>query len=133
MAENIKENREYKGKNMGKETKSNQRDRNRNYYNQRSKARDTSREHSKHTQKNYQGERSNSYKKNRFDDTSRDTIREEKRDRGREKRQYSRIGSNYSQRNAANETIDDIKEDIVRIEKEIRLEIKEIKSLKLGL
>ena len=36
-----------------------------------------------------------------------------------------------SLRNRAEETIDDIKEDISRIEKEIELEIKEIKSLKL--
>lgn len=31
------------------------------------------------------------------------------------------------------ETINDIKEDIVRLEKEIELEIKEIRSIKLGL
>lgn len=31
------------------------------------------------------------------------------------------------------ETVDDIKADIVRIEKEIQLEIKEIKSMRLGL
>lgn len=37
------------------------------------------------------------------------------------------------QRIKVEETIDDIKEDITRIEKEINLEIKEIKSLKLGL
>jgi hypothetical protein len=34
------------------------------------------------------------------------------------------------QRNRADETIDDIKQDIIRIEKEIELEIKEIRSLK---
>jgi hypothetical protein len=34
-------------------------------------------------------------------------------------------------RNRADETIDDIKEDIIRIEKEIDLEIKEIRSMKL--
>ena len=39
----------------------------------------------------------------------------------------------YIRQDPANETIDDIKEEIVRIEKEIRLEIKEIKSMKLGL
>ena len=37
----------------------------------------------------------------------------------------------YSSRNRVEETIDDIKEDIVRIEKEIEMEINEIKSLKL--
>ena len=36
-----------------------------------------------------------------------------------------------SVRNRADETIDDIKEDIVRLEKEIDLEIKEIRSMKL--
>lgn len=36
---------------------------------------------------------------------------------------------NYKSR--AEETIDDIKQDIIRIEKEIELEIKEIRSLKL--
>lgn len=40
-----------------------------------------------------------------------------------------RYGSN--QRNKGEETIDDIKRDIVRLEKEIELEIKEIRSLKL--
>jgi CCR4-NOT transcriptional regulation complex NOT5 subunit len=41
--------------------------------------------------------------------------------------------SRYRNRVKAEETIDDIKEDIVRIEKEIELEMKEIRSLKLGL
>ncbi len=55
-------------------------------------------------------------------------------DRDSQPRQYagsssSKYGS--SLRNRAEETIDDIKEDIVRLEKEINLEIKEIKSLKL--
>jgi len=48
-------------------------------------------------------------------------------------RQHSssgRYGGN-NHRSRAEETIDDIKEDIVRIEKEIELEIKEIRSLKL--
>lgn len=40
-------------------------------------------------------------------------------------------GPRYSSRNRVEETIDDIKEDIIRIEKEIEMEIKEIKSLKL--
>jgi len=50
-----------------------------------------------------------------------------------------RVKSNYSQKPRYNkniraeETIDDIKVDITRIEKEIQLEIKEIRSLKLGL
>lgn len=39
----------------------------------------------------------------------------------------------YSSRVKAEETIEDIKEDINRIEKEIELEMKEIKSLRLGL
>lgn len=43
-------------------------------------------------------------------------------------RSNDRIGT---LRNRADETIDDIKEDIVRLEKEIDLEIKEIRSMKL--
>lgn len=37
----------------------------------------------------------------------------------------------YNNRIKTEETVDDIKEDIIRIEKEIDLEIKEIRSLKL--
>lgn len=33
----------------------------------------------------------------------------------------------------ADETVDDIKQDIIRIEKEIKLELKEIRSMKLGI
>lgn len=51
------------------------------------------------------------------------------RDRNRNKPVNS--GRFINNRNKAEETIDDIKEDIVRLEKEIELEIKEIKSLKL--
>lgn len=43
-------------------------------------------------------------------------------------------GQGYSQRHnkiKALETVEDIKQDIIRIEKEIRLEIKEIRSMKL--
>lgn len=54
------------------------------------------------------------------------------RDRDNQQRQHSQTqGPRFSTRNRAEETIDDIKEDIVRIEKEIELEIKEIRSLKL--
>lgn len=42
-------------------------------------------------------------------------------------------GIRYPHKPRAEETIDDIKSDIVRIEKEIQLEIKEIRSMKLGL
>lgn len=57
-------------------------------------------------------------------------------DRDTQPRQYaaaSSSGGRYgnSLRNRAEETIEDIKEDIIRLEKEIELEIKEIKSLKL--
>lgn len=57
-------------------------------------------------------------------------------DRDCRPRQYSGTSSTphkygNSLRNRAEETIDDIKEDIIRIEKEIDLEIKEIKSMKL--
>ena len=56
-------------------------------------------------------------------------------DRDAHRRQYPSApsGSKYGniQRNRADETIDDIKEDIIRLEKEIDLEIKEIRSLKL--
>jgi len=51
------------------------------------------------------------------------------RDRNRNKSTGS--GRYANNRGRAEETIDDIKKDIVRIEKEIELEIKEIKSLKL--
>jgi hypothetical protein len=63
--------------------------------------------------------------------------REKNRDNDRENiRQYAGAaspGGKYGNilRNRAEETIDDIKEDITRLEKEIELEIKEIKSLKL--
>jgi len=39
----------------------------------------------------------------------------------------------FSNKIRTDETIDDIKEDISRIEKEIELELKEIKSMKLGM
>lgn len=41
--------------------------------------------------------------------------------------------SRYGSKSRAAETIDDIKIDIARIEKEIELEIKEIRSMRLGL
>ena len=43
--------------------------------------------------------------------------------------QQGRYGNN--QRSRAEETIDDIKQDIIRLEKEIDLEIMEIRSMKL--
>lgn len=46
---------------------------------------------------------------------------------------YQNSGPRYNQRIRADETIDDIKMDISRIEKEIELELKEIKSLRLGM
>lgn len=50
--------------------------------------------------------------------------------------QSRNTGGGYSYRNSgrarAEETVEDIKSDIVRIEKEIMLEIKEIRGLKLG-
>ena len=55
-------------------------------------------------------------------------------ERDTQPRQYSSPpGGRYgnSLRNKPEETIEDIKEDIVRLEKEIELEIKDIKSLKL--
>lgn len=60
----------------------------------------------------------------------RDRVRDN--DRDSQPRQHSASGryGNIT-RNRAEETIDDIKLDIVRIEKEIDLEIKEIRSLKL--
>ena len=61
----------------------------------------------------------------------------------KEKRPYhhtsgSRGKISYKEKNRikhikANETVDDIVDDIKRIEKEIQLEIKEIKSMKLGM
>jgi hypothetical protein len=54
------------------------------------------------------------------------------RDRDNQPRQHQQSsGPRFNTRNRAEETIDDIKEDITRIEKEIELEIKEIRSLKL--
>jgi hypothetical protein len=41
--------------------------------------------------------------------------------------------SRYRNRVKAEETIEDIKEDIIRIKKEIELEMREIRSLRLGL
>jgi hypothetical protein len=64
------------------------------------------------------------------------------RDNGYSKQNYSnsnsRSNSGYnnhrmSNRVKAEETIDDIKADINRIEKEIDLELKEIKSLRIGI
>ncbi|MGE5613951.1 MAG: hypothetical protein ACM3XR_06045 [Bacillota bacterium] len=58
------------------------------------------------------------------------------REKGRETESQPRH-SGYSGRHQGNyknrseETIDDIKQDIIRLEKEIELEIKEIRSLKL--
>lgn len=60
--------------------------------------------------------------------------RERNRDADRDL-QHKHSGQSYgkygnAQRNRAEETIDDIKQDIIRLEKEIELEIKEIRSLK---
>lgn len=51
------------------------------------------------------------------------------------RRDYSNSGAQprYASRIRAEETVEDIKVDISRIEKEIQLEIKEIKSMRLGL
>ncbi len=62
----------------------------------------------------------------------RDRVRDN--DRDAQLRQHSAAsGGRYGNalRNRAEETIDDIKLDIIRLEKEIELEIKEIRSLKL--
>ena len=56
------------------------------------------------------------------------------RERDNQHRPYSNsnsIASRFSSRNRSEETIEDIKAEIIRIEKEIDLEIKEIKSMKL--
>ena len=47
--------------------------------------------------------------------------------------QDSSVIAKMAGKTRANETIEDIREDIARIEKEIQLEIKEIKSMRLGL
>lgn len=47
--------------------------------------------------------------------------------------QFQNNGQRYQKRIKADETIDDIKLDIQRIEKEIELELKEIRSSRLGL
>lgn len=61
----------------------------------------------------------------------REKLRDAERDA--QPRQHTGISqSRYgNQRNRAEETIDDIKQDIIRLEKEIDLEIKEIRSMKL--
>jgi hypothetical protein len=46
---------------------------------------------------------------------------------------YQNSRSGFNSRVKTIETVDDIKEDIIRIEKEIELEIKEIKTMRLGL
>ena len=61
---------------------------------------------------------------------------ERNREAGRNSQQRQHSGASGGRfggavKNRAEETIDDIKEDIVRLEKEIKLEINEIKSLKL--
>jgi hypothetical protein len=57
------------------------------------------------------------------------------RDRDAQQRPYggasSTSASRYGSRNRTEETVEDIKKDIIRIEKEIELEIKEIKAMKL--
>jgi len=63
---------------------------------------------------------------------NRDRLRDNERDA--QPRQHSAMsGGRYGNalRNKAEETIDDIKLDIIRLEKEIELEIKEIRDLKL--
>ncbi|HHX17416.1 MAG TPA: hypothetical protein GX727_00985 [Clostridium sp.] len=57
-----------------------------------------------------------------------------KKDYGSSRQNYQNKKSYYkdSEKIKHTETVADIKLDIERIEKEIRLEIKEIKSLKLG-
>lgn len=58
--------------------------------------------------------------------------RNNERDNQPRQRIVQSSGSRYGgPRSKAEETIDDIKEDIIRLEKEIELEMKEIKSLKL--
>ena len=62
--------------------------------------------------------------------------RDRNTDRDIQPRQYAGASTSggrhgYNTRNRVEETIEDIKEDIIRLEKEIELEIKEIKSLKL--
>ncbi len=61
--------------------------------------------------------------------------RESVKDNGFENNNARRYNNTprYNQKVKVDETIDEIKADIVRIEKEIELEIKEIKTLKLGL
>jgi hypothetical protein len=64
----------------------------------------------------------------------RDRNRDKDGERDNQQRPFSNAaGGRFSSisRSRAEETIDDIKEDIIRLEKEIDLEIKEIRSLKL--
>lgn len=88
------------------------------------------------------GAKSNNYKNHnykRYNNKAKTNNKEFSKDKFKE-----RQNRNYTDRkrdeakkhfrpDPANETIDDIKEEIVRIEKEVRLEIKEIKTMKLGL
>lgn len=61
----------------------------------------------------------------------RDRVRDNDKDVQPRQHTAASAGRYGALRNRAEETIDDIKLDIIRLEKEIELEIKEIKSLKL--
>jgi hypothetical protein len=69
--------------------------------------------------------RNNSQQRGYSRDRSKETVAQRQRYPGSSGR------SHESSRNKSEETIEDIKQDIIRLEKEIDLEIKEIRSLKL--
>lgn len=73
----------------------------------------------------------NTYKKSKGN-RKRQDYSNKRTKKGRTRGKYS-SKSRYNKRFRANETIDDIKTDIARIEKEIKLELKEIRSTKLGI
>lgn len=64
--------------------------------------------------------------------SSRGNAKGDTKDKSYKNNNYNR-NTKYSNKSKAEETLEDVKQDIVRIEKEIRLEIEEIKTLKLGL
>ncbi|HEX9058668.1 MAG TPA: hypothetical protein VF941_00650 [Clostridia bacterium] len=86
-------------------------DKNRPKYQQESSGYSQSRDNSYQTKNTYRDNRDSSYR-NGF---------------------HSQTSTRNSIKNRADDSIEDIKADITRIEKEIELEIKEIKSLRLGL
>jgi len=76
-------------------------------------------------------EREKEQNQNQLKGSSQSTTYQKNRGKARTGAYYN--GMKNEKKQKAEETIEDIKADILRIEKEIKLEINEIRSLKLGL